>query len=67
MFERSEFAHDPAQAEQRKVPRRGTLHGSPYFSLAKQRKVSRPRDETPENPKTQASPSNRPQQESKPA
>jgi hypothetical protein len=34
MFEaQAEFAHDPAQHEQRKEPRRGTLHGSPFLCL----------------------------------
>jgi len=33
MFERSEFATDPAQREQRREPRRGTVFGSPFFCL----------------------------------
>ena len=33
MFERSEFAHDPATREQRKGPRRGTVSGSPFLWL----------------------------------
>ena len=33
MFERSEFATDPAAREQRKEPRRGAVCGSPFFCL----------------------------------
>jgi len=33
MFERSEFAHDPATREQRKEARRATVSGSPFFCL----------------------------------